>query len=42
MSAERKDVAKAYIRYRYLHGIARNDYKELMNMVSEKLNASNV
>lgn len=42
MSAERKDVAKAYIRYRYLHGLARNDYKELMNMVSEKLNASNV
>lgn len=42
MSADRKDVAKSYIRYRYLHGLARNDYKELMDMVSEKLSASNV
>ena len=42
MSADRKDVAKSYIRYRYLHGLARNDYKELMDTVSEKLNASNV
>lgn len=42
IESERKDVAKAYIRYRYLHGLARNDYKDLMNMVSEKLNATNV
>lgn len=42
MAAERKDVAKSYIRYRYLHGLARNDYKELMDTIAEKLNASNV
>ena len=42
IESERKDVAKAYIRYRYLHGLGRNDYKDLMNMVSEKLNATNV
>lgn len=42
MSADRKDVARSYIRYRYLHGLARNDYKDLMDIVSEKLNASNV
>lgn len=42
MSTKYKDVAKAYITYRYLHGMARDKYKDLMNSVSEKLTASNV
>lgn len=42
MRAERKDVARAYIRYRYLHGLARNDYKELMDVISEKVSAANL
>lgn len=42
MATRYKDVAKAYITYRYLHGMARDKYKDLMNSVSEKLTASNV
>ena len=42
MATKYKDVAKAYINYRYLHGMARDKYKELMGAVSEKLTASNV
>lgn len=36
------DVAKAYIKYRYLHNMARKKYSELIGAISEKLNASNV
>lgn len=42
MATDRKDVARAYINYRYLRNIARNHYKELMDSVGEKLTASNV
>ena len=42
MDGPRPDLAKAYIRYRHKHEIARNSYKELMNIVGEKLNAANV
>ena len=42
MASKRKDVAKAYISYRYLHGLARDQYKELMNAVSEKLSGRNI
>lgn len=42
MATKYKSVAKSYINYRYLHGMARDQYKELMNAVSEKLTASNV
>lgn len=42
MKSGMKDVAKAYIKYRYLHGLARNKYQELMDAVSEKLSAKNV
>lgn len=42
MSSKYKDVAKAYINYRYLHGLARDRYRDLMGAVSEKLTASNV
>ena len=37
-----KDVAKCYIKYRYLHDEARTMYYDLMDTVSEKLTASNV
>ena len=36
------DVAKAYIKYRYLRAMARDQYKELMSSVSDKLGAKNV
>ena len=42
MATKYKSVAKSYINYRYLHGMARDQYKELMDAVSEKLTASNV
>lgn len=42
MATEYKDVAKAYINYRYLHSIARSQYDALMDAVAEKLSASNV
>ena len=42
MSTKYKDVAKAYITYRYLHGLARDQYKEMMDAVSEKLSAKNI
>lgn len=31
------EAARSYMNYRYLHGLARNEYKELMNAVEEKL-----
>lgn len=37
-----KDVAKAYITYRYRRELARNEYKALMKDVREKLSAENV
>ena len=42
MSTKYKDVAKAYINYRYLHGLARDQYKEMMDAVAEKLTAKNI
>lgn len=42
MSTKYKNVAKAYVNYRYLHGLARDQYKDLMNSVEEKLSAKNV
>lgn len=36
------EVAKAYMLYRYKRSQARNKYKELMDMMEEKLSASNV
>lgn len=36
------EIARAYIRYRYLRELARNDYNKLMDTVGEKLSASNV
>lgn len=42
MASKRKDVAKTYVRYRYLRGMARDQYKELMDVVAEKLTAKNI
>lgn len=42
MSTKFKSVAKAYINYRYLHKMARDQYKEMMDAVAEKLSAKNV
>lgn len=36
------EVARRYIKYRYLHKLARDKYEDLMSAVSEKLNAENV
>lgn len=37
-----KEVAKAYITYRYRRELARNEYKNLMKDVKEKLSAENI
>ena len=42
MATKYKEVAKNYINYRYLHDMARNQYKELMGAISIKLSASDV
>ena len=42
MNGGMKDVAKSYITYRYLHGLARNQYQELMALVSDKLSGNNI
>ncbi len=42
LMAYNKDVAKAYITYRYRREMARNEYKALMKDVKEKLSAENV
>ena len=42
MASSRKDVAKHYIEYRYLHKIARERYNHLIKAIAEKLTASNV
>lgn len=42
MASNRKDVAREYVRYRYRQELARNEYKNLMNAISEKLSANNV
>ena len=42
MASKHKDVAKAYINYRYLHKMARGQYSELMTAVADKLTAKNV
>lgn len=42
MVSNRKDVARTYINYRFLHKMARDQYSKLMDTVSEKLSASNV
>ena len=42
MSSGRKDVARAYIRYRYKHEVARKVSSDFMDAIAEKLEAKNV
>lgn len=42
MACNRKDVARAYIRYRYKREMLRNTDSDLMNEIKEKVMASNV
>ena len=42
MQSERRDVARAYIRYRYKKEVARNYKDDFIAAIGEKLNASNV
>lgn len=42
MRSERRDVARAYIRYRYKKEIARNYSNDFIDAVKEKLNATNI
>lgn len=37
-----REVAKAYIKYRYLHSLSRDRYSDLMKSVAEKLEAKDV
>ena len=42
MASKYKEAAKTYINYRFLHTMARSQYKELMRAVAKKLTASDV
>lgn len=42
MDGDKPELARAYIRYRYMREVARGQYKELMDTVGEKLSATNV
>lgn len=42
MASRFKTTARAYVNYRFLHEMARNQYQELMQAVSEKLTANNI
>ena len=42
MATKYKNVAKAYINYRFLHGMARSQYAELMDAVGQKLSGTNI
>ena len=42
MQSSRKDVAKAYILYRQLRSMARSQYNDLMNAISDKLFAKDI
>lgn len=42
MSSTRKDVATKYVEYRFLHKVARDEHKQFLDAIEEKLTASNV
>lgn len=42
MESDRKDVAKAYVRYRYKREVARNSSDDFIREVSKKINATDV
>lgn len=42
MASRYKEAARAYVEYRYLHNMARNQYTQLMDAIAEKLEARDV
>ena len=42
MASRYKEAAQAYVEYRYLHNMARNQYAQLMDAIAEKLEARDV
>lgn len=42
MASRYKEAATAYVEYRYLHNMARNQYAQLMDAIAEKLEARDV
>ena len=42
MESDRKDVAKAYVRYRYQREVARNNSDDFIKEVSKKINATDI
>ena len=42
MDSDRKDVAKAYVRYRYKREVARNNSDDFIKEVSKKINATDI
>jgi len=42
MESERKDVAKAYIRFRYKKEMARRHYEDFINAIGEKIQGTNI
>lgn len=42
MATSYKDVAKEYVRYRYLHKLAREKYVSLIDAITEKIDANNL
>lgn len=42
MDSSRKDIATRYVEYRHLHKMARDQYADFMNAISEKLQGSNI
>ena len=42
MESERKDVAKAYIRFRYKKEMARRHYEDFINAIGEKIQGANI
>ena len=42
MRSERRDVARAYIRYRYKREVAREHKEDFMHAISEKLEGKNI
>ena len=42
MESDRKDVAKAYVRYRYKREVARNNSDDFIKEVSKKINATDI
>lgn len=42
MTSGMKDIAQSYIRYRYLHNLARSQYQELIDAIADKLQGRSI